>query len=341
MTSNWYLHKGGLQSGPFSWEELYRQAKGGFIRPTDMVWTEGMIAWAPAEIIRGLFISKDSVQVQEHPPPPQSGQGPPQFPLGSAQNNALNPNINYNDAAAPPPQPVNPAYPPGAMTKPPTGTKTQKGKGGMIALVIIIALLVFGGVVFAAYNILLSPTDGGGFLAGLFDRDQEGSLGADPSVSTEQSQAQENRLEVDLTGLWAPPLDFAGTKVPGDYQYERMQELIGDMPSRDEIPYTPYPGAYFGGYSSPQQLSEGSSTKRAVTMVSSDSKEDVFNYYSNQFPNWQTSVSEVNIILWPAEEGGMMDAFGYLIPAILISDADNFDREWSHPAAQSIIQMMY
>lgn len=55
MADVWFVGNGGERSGPFSADVLREMAAGGRLAPTDLVWREGMAAWAPATSIPGLF----------------------------------------------------------------------------------------------------------------------------------------------------------------------------------------------------------------------------------------------------------------------------------------------
>lgn len=55
MAGSWYVGRNGERAGPFSEPEMREQAARGLIRPTDLVWREGMPAWAPASTIPGLL----------------------------------------------------------------------------------------------------------------------------------------------------------------------------------------------------------------------------------------------------------------------------------------------
>lgn len=57
MTDAWFVGKGSERSGPFSAEVLREMAAGGRLAPTDLVWREGMSAWAPATSVPGLFVT--------------------------------------------------------------------------------------------------------------------------------------------------------------------------------------------------------------------------------------------------------------------------------------------
>ncbi|MCC6418275.1 MAG: DUF4339 domain-containing protein [Gemmataceae bacterium] len=55
MADEWYYAKNGQQLGPVSRDELKQYTSAGQLRPNDLVWTEGMANWAPAQTVPGLF----------------------------------------------------------------------------------------------------------------------------------------------------------------------------------------------------------------------------------------------------------------------------------------------
>ena len=55
MAGTWYVGRNGERTGPFSDGELRELAASGRIGPADLVWREGMSAWAPASTIAGLL----------------------------------------------------------------------------------------------------------------------------------------------------------------------------------------------------------------------------------------------------------------------------------------------
>lgn len=58
MTNQWHYAKQGQRIGPVSEEYFKSLALSGEIQPTDMVWTEGMATWVPANKIQSLsFVS--------------------------------------------------------------------------------------------------------------------------------------------------------------------------------------------------------------------------------------------------------------------------------------------
>jgi hypothetical protein len=55
----WHYRVGDLEAGPVAWEELAASARSGNLKPSDLVWTEGMPAWQPAASVAGLFPAPD------------------------------------------------------------------------------------------------------------------------------------------------------------------------------------------------------------------------------------------------------------------------------------------
>ncbi len=74
MDKQWHYTRGGNKSGPVSAVQLKRLATSGEFSPTDMVWTEGMAAWAPAGSMKGLF---SSITPIAHGTPPPLPTNPP------------------------------------------------------------------------------------------------------------------------------------------------------------------------------------------------------------------------------------------------------------------------
>lgn len=63
MAEMWYYTRDGKAMDPVSTPELKQLAQEGLLKPTDLVWHDGMPAWAPASKIRGLFGEASSLQV--------------------------------------------------------------------------------------------------------------------------------------------------------------------------------------------------------------------------------------------------------------------------------------
>lgn len=55
MADDWYYSIGGQKSGPVSAAQLKGLAESGDLKPTDLVWRDGMGQWAVAKAVRGLF----------------------------------------------------------------------------------------------------------------------------------------------------------------------------------------------------------------------------------------------------------------------------------------------
>ena len=61
MASTWYYAQGGQQFGPVSSRQLKRLAAGGQLRPTDLIWKDGIADWTPALKLKGLFRAAEQV----------------------------------------------------------------------------------------------------------------------------------------------------------------------------------------------------------------------------------------------------------------------------------------
>ena len=57
MAEEWFYTNDGQQMGPVSIASLRELANKGGLQPSDLVWTEGMSTWMPANATRGLFPS--------------------------------------------------------------------------------------------------------------------------------------------------------------------------------------------------------------------------------------------------------------------------------------------
>lgn len=55
MTKNWFFQRVGARHGPFSADELREKAANGELRPTDLVWREGMAEPVEARFVPTLF----------------------------------------------------------------------------------------------------------------------------------------------------------------------------------------------------------------------------------------------------------------------------------------------
>jgi len=76
MADQWYYAHQGQQSGPVSTEQLKQLAASGQIQPSDLVWKQGMAAWAAASTVEGVLSASGSPA----PPPPGAAPGAPGFP---------------------------------------------------------------------------------------------------------------------------------------------------------------------------------------------------------------------------------------------------------------------
>lgn len=213
MTSNWYLNKDGRQQGPFSQEELYRQAEAGAIRPEDLVRSEGMENWTRVEQVKGLIPaapppdSQLSQQVSAEGKPPDSsaqagtGSGPPPPPQGGGP---VPPQLLSDSGLPPPPPqaggPAPPAFPSDSGPPPPPLDPSASGFAGAaqnkvsytIPIVVVSAVLFVALAGAAAYYVFFQDRDE---VAGteeieeaedITEDEHEGDDDADPGDDTDQ-----------------------------------------------------------------------------------------------------------------------------------------------------------
>jgi hypothetical protein len=64
----WYVRKGTKKLGPFSNAEMRGLASSGKLAPEDMIWKDGLAAWAKASKLKGVFPVQP--EIQEVSPPP-------------------------------------------------------------------------------------------------------------------------------------------------------------------------------------------------------------------------------------------------------------------------------
>ena len=71
--SQWFYRKDNQQQGPITQEQLAQLAAAGQLRPTDLVWREGMAQWQTASSVGGLF-APGAASPPPPPPLPPAGQ---------------------------------------------------------------------------------------------------------------------------------------------------------------------------------------------------------------------------------------------------------------------------
>jgi len=75
---SWYLCRDGQQLGPLTDQELSLFAKGGNFQPADLLWTQGLDSWKPADAIFGLTASSQADEATDAKPPVQVTEPPVQ-----------------------------------------------------------------------------------------------------------------------------------------------------------------------------------------------------------------------------------------------------------------------
>jgi TM2 domain-containing membrane protein YozV len=75
VSQEWYYSVDGDRQGPVAAAELKKLADAGTLKPTDLVWKDGMADWAPAKSIKGLFAAAaGAAPAGAGPSPSKSGE---------------------------------------------------------------------------------------------------------------------------------------------------------------------------------------------------------------------------------------------------------------------------
>ncbi len=77
MPAEWYVYTKDQQQGPYTWEQLWEQARSGVLQPSDQVWTEELSGWTRADQVPGLTSVPPSAETPPPPPPIGVDAGPP------------------------------------------------------------------------------------------------------------------------------------------------------------------------------------------------------------------------------------------------------------------------
>lgn len=77
MAQQWYYARGDQRTGPITSKQLKTLAASGGLRPTDLVWAEGMEQWKEARLVQGLFHPDEAGHRQGPPPLPTDLPGAP------------------------------------------------------------------------------------------------------------------------------------------------------------------------------------------------------------------------------------------------------------------------
>ena len=64
MAGAWYYTSNRQQQGPISWHQLCLLAQDGVLRPTDLIWQEGMTDWVRASS-KGLFPDREPISLKD------------------------------------------------------------------------------------------------------------------------------------------------------------------------------------------------------------------------------------------------------------------------------------
>ncbi len=97
MAAEWYYASGGQQLGPVNTEELRAALRDGNVKPSDLVWKEGMPDWAPAATVSVLKSAQ--APAPQPKPRPQATTSAPQR-IGSDPQPAPQPQVQITEPDA-------------------------------------------------------------------------------------------------------------------------------------------------------------------------------------------------------------------------------------------------
>jgi GYF domain 2 len=149
VADEWYYADNAQQKGPVPVTVLREMAANGILKPTDLVWTEGMSQWAPASATRGIF------------------RPPPQTPVRAPSRPALLPEPyadGEDDSFAPNNEPA------ATLNRGPGGVSTAK-LAFIGVFVFVVALAVIVGIVTTV--IVANPQTGRSYAVSLNFEGQE------------------------------------------------------------------------------------------------------------------------------------------------------------------------
>ena len=104
VVSRWYLSRDGKQHGPLTDRELSLFAEAGNFRPGDLLWTEGLDGWKPANAISGVASAREAARNDEGP---KGGPAPGDATFAVEAADTGEPgDVVFRDASAAPAEPA-------------------------------------------------------------------------------------------------------------------------------------------------------------------------------------------------------------------------------------------
>ncbi|MBI3407501.1 MAG: DUF4339 domain-containing protein [Planctomycetes bacterium] len=98
MADMWHYTRDGKSMDPVSTPELKHLAQAGLLKPTDLVWHEGMPAWAPASKTRGLFGDAPSLHMVPEPITQRDApEAPDDLPRRAGRARSPEPRVRNDD----------------------------------------------------------------------------------------------------------------------------------------------------------------------------------------------------------------------------------------------------
>jgi uncharacterized RDD family membrane protein YckC len=86
MSEEWYVGRGGRQTGPFTLQQLRQMAASGQLSKADLIWKDGFPNWVPYSSVTELFSSASGVSPTSlHRPTPRPTAPPPSVSVRSEE----------------------------------------------------------------------------------------------------------------------------------------------------------------------------------------------------------------------------------------------------------------
>lgn len=173
MKSQWYYRSGGNKFGPVSPQQLKRLVQEGRIQAATLVWREGIGDWVEAGRVQGLFsrarVNRDSPakRTQGVKPPPAAddfdkqvlqflGESETQHAVSPPRREASPPDVT--DSEPPKPRPASAPAKAGPTPEPPAKRSSILRLGITVAVVLLLAPIIWYAVQIAQSNRLTSPS---------------------------------------------------------------------------------------------------------------------------------------------------------------------------------------
>jgi hypothetical protein len=130
MAGTWYYAQDNRSFGPLAWEQLRQAAAAGQVRPTNIVWQQGMTEGVVASTVEYLFPAALAK------PPPAATAPAVTAPPSAVRAKTLSPTPPLSAASPPPPTP---AAAPGTPDQPPPQEQVRKRRAAGVKGAVVLS----------------------------------------------------------------------------------------------------------------------------------------------------------------------------------------------------------